>query len=191
MNNMFRNKFWRYLTLSISVSFFYTCTQPDNNESGQQMDASIGRDSIPLPAKIQDIGDGNISIFYIDSASEIRDSIVKNNKELRISGDVFLKITGEEFPISIYTSLMKLKVLKPSAFRITAYDKDQGQSVESLHGEIKISKNYASPFPEPDTLRNDNLYMVNCSIDLSEKENLDDDKLAKWWERVNKIESKN
>lgn len=180
---MFKNKPWQYVASGISIILFLACNQAKDT---QQITNTIKSDSIPLPAKVENITKGNMKVFYIDPNSIISDSIVKNTRELRINGDIFLKVEGPKFPIYVYTSLMQIAVLKPSAFRITAYDKDQGQSVESLSGEIKISKNYSSPFPDPDTLRINNLYMVNSSIDLSEKEHLDDDKLAKWWEGVNK-----
>lgn len=148
-------------------------------------DRTASTDSIPLPARIQLLEQNKGKIFYIDSASTITDTVVDGKKQLKVNGDIFISMEEAHFPQYLYTSLMKITVLKPSAFRINAYDADQGQSVESLFGELKILKNYNSPFPEPDTLHENNLYMINVSIDLSEKESLDDDQLSKWWTKVN------
>ncbi|GAA4779090.1 hypothetical protein GCM10023231_02200 [Olivibacter ginsenosidimutans] len=175
----------RYLIRSVlfiaSACFYSQCHPPTTNGNDEQQEST--QDTIPLPVKTEKLGNHG-KVFYIDGKSILQDTLVNGDKRLRINGDLFLHITGDHFPLYIYTSLMQLEVISPSAFRISAYDKDQGQSVESLSGEIRIAKNYDSPFPEPDTLRENNLYMINRSIDLSEKENLDDDKLAQWWKRV-------
>src|SRR5690606_37029944 len=130
-------------------------------------------DSIPLPFKSIPLENDRGTVFFIDSASVLNDTLINSHKQLKVSGDVFFKIVEGQFPQYLYTSLMQITILQPSEFRVSAYDADQGQSVESLSGKIKIAKNYDSPFPEPDTLHENNLYMINKSIDLSEKENLD------------------
>lgn len=156
------------------------CTPKNNDDQHMATDLS---NSIPLPAEVRGLN-ATDTLFIIDRESTLTDTMIAGKKHWKANGDMFFKIDRAQFPVYIYTSLMKLEVLEPSAFRVTAYDRDQGQSVESLLGKIKISKNYPSPFPEPDTLHEKNLYMVNKSIDLSEKEDLDDDKLSNWWNNV-------
>lgn len=141
-------------------------------------------DSIPIPSKIEVLPPDSFKVFYIDNSSLLTDTQINSQKELKLDGDVFFNIERGNFPLYISTSLMKIQVLAPSAFRVTAYNADQGQSVETLKGTIIISKAYSSPFPDPDTLHENNLYMVNKSIDLSEKEDLDDDRLARWWDML-------
>jgi len=184
---MQQKRFFQLLVCSFFLCLFYQCRQV--KEDGTNQSNKVITDSIPLPFKSLLLENDRGKVFYIDSASVIGDTLIDSHKQKKVSGDVFFKITGGQFPQYLYTTLMQLTILQPSEFRVSAYDADQGQSVESLTGEIKIAKNYASPFPEPDTLHENNLYMVNRSIDLSEKENLDDDKLAKWWERVDKVNS--
>lgn len=176
--------------LSMRVSLFFLlllvilthgCTQSTNDN--QEKISSLNGD-ISLPAQIKKLNGTDI-LYIIDKESTLKDTLIDNVQCWRANGDMFFKIDREKYPVYIYTSLMKLEVMAPSTFRIAAYDHDQGQSVESLTGKIKISKNYSSPFPEPDTLQENNLYMVNKSIDLSEKEDLEDKRLQHWWKKVN------
>lgn len=171
-----------FLFLFISLTFLLSgCTQQTDED---QKSAPSLNGEIPLPSQVKNLTSTD-RLYFIDAESTISDTLIKGERHWRANGDFFFKIDGKKFPLFIYTSLMKLEVMEPSMFRITAYDRDQGQSVESLKGKIKISKNYNSPFPEPDTLGENNLYMVNKSIDLSEKEVLEDDKLLNWWGKVN------
>jgi len=159
------------------------CASPSHKAENQQPNV-VKVDTIALPVKVQTLNEGLGQVFYIDTASTLTDTMVNGHSHMKVNGDVFFDLKGSSFPVQLYTSLMQITVLKPAAFRVSAYDIDQGQSVESLSGEIRIAKNYTSPFPEPDTLRENNLYMINCSIDLSEKEKLDDNQLATWWNQV-------
>jgi len=165
------------------------CASPSHKAENQQPNV-VKVDTIALPAKVQTLNEGLGQVFYIDTASTLTDTMVNGHSHMKVNGDVFFDLKGSSFPVQLYTSLMQITVLKPAAFRVSAYDIDQGQSVESLSGEIRIAKNYTSPFPEPDTLRENNLYMINCSIDLSEKEKLDDNQLATWWNQVKESEAK-
>lgn len=125
----------------------------------------------------------NVGRFYaFDADYVIRDTLVDRQAHLRVSGDLFFNINQAKFPYYIRTRLVEIKVMTPSAFRIDAFDRDQGESVELLNGDLIISKTYESPFPEPDTLSAQGLYMVNESIDLSEVEKLDNKRLIDWWE---------
>ncbi|MEH6308624.1 hypothetical protein RYH73_23430 [Olivibacter sp. CPCC 100613] len=157
------------------------CTQPKDD---RQENTTNTTDNIPLPVAVRNLNTTD-KLYMLDKESTLRDTLIEEGRYWKVNGDMFFKIDGKVYPVYIYTSLMKLEVMEPSTFRITAYDRDQGQSVESLSGKIKISKNYSSPFPEPDTLRENNLYMVNKSIDLSEKEDLEDERLLHWWKKVN------
>lgn len=183
---MIFKKFPVAILLITIVFLFASCSNTTTNskierDSTKKLSMS---DSIPIPSKIEVLSPDSFKVFYIDSLSLLTDTQVNGRKELKVDGDVFFDIERGNFPLYITTSLMKIQVLAPSTFRVTAYNADQGQSVETLKGTVIISKAYSSPFPDPDTLHENNLYMVNKSIDLSEKEDLDDDKLARWWDKL-------
>jgi hypothetical protein len=183
---MIFKKFPAAILLITIVFLFASCSNSTTNskiESDSTKKLSMS-DSIPIPSKIKVLSPDSFKVFYIDSSSSLTDTQFNSRKELKVDGDVFFEIARGNFPLYITTSLMKIQVLAPSTFRVTAYDADQGQSVETLKGTVIISKAYSSPFPDPDTLHENNLYMVNKSIDLSEKEDLDDDKLARWWDQL-------
>ncbi|QNL49048.1 hypothetical protein H8S90_20205 [Olivibacter sp. SDN3] len=171
------------ICLGLIILCYYQCgnhaNQPLNDENRSMMG-----DSIPPPSNKLVLLDSTVKVFFIDSLSMAEDTIIQQYHHIRFSGDAFFDIDEKkDFPLYIFTSLMEIKVLSPSSFRVAAYDADQGQSVEMIEGDMIISKAYASPFPEPDTLTNNNLYMVNKSIDLSEKEQLDNPQLIVWWEQ--------
>lgn len=179
------------ILLNTLLFFFTGCSSSTTNNNIEETDISKKlslNDSIPIPSKIENILSDNSKVFYIDNSSLLTDTQIKDQKKIKLNGDVFFNIEGGNLPLYIFTSLMEIQVLTPSAFRVTAYDEDQGQSIETLKGTIKVSKAYPSPFPDPDTLHENNLYMINKSIDLSEKENLDDNKLSVWWNKL-KIKS--
>jgi|GEM_PF-4724435 len=143
-------------------------------------------DTIPAPVKIQQLqGLGNDNqVYFIDGESVLRPLEINGKTGIKVSGDVFFCINQGELPITMQTSLVTIQILEiPARFRIDGYDKDEGQAIEVLEGTLRIAKAYSSPFPEPDTLHANNLYMINKSIDLSEKETMDNDELQKWWEK--------
>ncbi len=142
-------------------------------------------EQIPEPVKADSLLRAS-QIIFIDKDNDLRDTLVKREKVMRVSGDFFFVIKQEDTPLHLRTRLIDVQVDQPSEFRVSAYDADRGESIEVIKGYLRVAKTYKSPWPEPDTLRDSSLYMINDSIDLSEKEKLDNNALKKWWERVKK-----
>lgn len=190
---MIVNKSLLVIFLGTIIYLFVHCGSNTRNiDLGMDNSQKLSlKDSIPIPSKSEAILSNSSKVFYIDNKSVLNDTLINGQKHIKLNGDVFFSIEKGNLPLNIFTSLMEIKVLTPASFRVTAYNADQGQSVESLTGVIRINKAYTSPFPEPDTLHENNLYMVNKSIDLSEKENLDDDKLLLWWNKVKQRSNNN
>ena len=139
-------------------------------------------DTIPAPERVEILfGDSSNRALFWD-----RESVVEPlGKGLRVDGLSLVYISDAELPLRIQTSLMHIDVLElPLLVRTDAFDKHAGQSLEVLSGALKVGKNYESPFPDIDTLRAGNLYMINKDIDLSEKERLDDFTPLGWWKKV-------
>ncbi len=137
---------------------------------------------IPDPERVEPLLH-NSRVLYIDPASRLHDTTVSRQQVLWVNGDVFLDISKEDVPLKLRTRLIDILVAEPSEFRISGYDADRGQSIEVIRGSVRAAKSYESPWPEPDTLRDHNLYMINDSIDLSEKERLDNPSLVRWWDQ--------
>ncbi|SEM18243.1 hypothetical protein SAMN05216436_102156 [bacterium A37T11] len=140
-------------------------------------------EKIPEPVRTDSLLKAS-RIIFIDKDNDIRDTLLKKERVMRISGDFFFVIKKEDTPLHLRTRLIDVHVDEPSEFRVSAYDADRGESIEVMSGYLRVAKTYTSPWPEPDTLRDSSLYMINDSIDLSEKEKLDNIALKKWWERV-------
>lgn len=82
---------------------------------------------------------------------------------------------------------MHLEVRGASTLAVTAWSRETGEQVEVLSGEVIVSKNYASPYRVPDDLHGGEMSMVNVTIDLMEKENVDAPSLAGIRERATRL----
>lgn len=101
-------------------------------------------------------------------------------RELTIDGDLFMEVPDNSTPLTIHTRLLKLTVNGKAAFRIIAFSKEDGEEVQVINGNILVDKNYESPFDEQDTLNNNQMVMINKTIDLMEKEKFDASDLKAW-----------
>jgi transmembrane sensor len=131
---------------------------------------SIGRDTVLLP-------DG--SRVILNPGSEIGYDSLFGRREVRLDGDAYFDIRplpGKAF--GVHTRNLVLE--GAGALRITAFAKDEGESVEVLEGRIHAAKSYTSPDHEPDTLSAGDMVMINRSIDLMEKETFDTSTLLAW-----------
>jgi ferric-dicitrate binding protein FerR (iron transport regulator) len=63
---------------------------------------------------------------------------------------------------------------------VSAFAKDEGESVEVLAGTLRAEKAYASKDHDPETLGAGDMVMINRSIDLMEKETYDTTELHIW-----------
>lgn len=118
-------------------------------------------------------------IFLLDGSKASPDA--KNKRLVLADGDMIFQIGPAAIPFVVHTRILKLTVLKPSIFRVEAFHKDNGEKVDVLEGMVRASKRYESQFPEPDTVRSNEMVMINDQIDLMEKEKEDLSEFASWW----------
>jgi len=101
---------------------------------------------------------------------------------IRVNGDAYFALPGAKGkPIIALTKDLILTTLDGGqAFRISSFDKDEGESVEVLNGMVKATKAYSSKDNEPELLNGGDMVMINRSIDLMEKETFDSTTLRTW-----------
>ena len=101
------------------------------------------------------------------------------HREVRLDGDAFFGVRGLH-PLTVRTK--NLVLTGRADFRVSAFAKDEGESVEVLSGTLRAEKAYTSPDHETDTLGGGDMVMINRSIDLMEKETYDTTELLTWKE---------
>lgn len=140
-------------------------------------------DSFPYLYKAYDIipATRDSRIFLLkDNNSRVQ--VIK--KQAEADGDMVFMIGQKDIPFVVNTRILQLTVLKPSVFRVEAFHKDNGEKVDVLQGMVRAAKRYKSQFPEPDTVRNSEMVMINDQIDLMEKEKEDLTDFARWWSTI-------
>ena len=171
----------------IGACLVLSCQQrPGNNHTAATdtvlADTGADVEVLPVPARVETLfaDSANRALFW-DEESKVEASA----GGLRVDGRSLIYLSAAELPLQIQTALMHIDVLElPLLVHIDAFDTQAGQALEVYSGALKVSKSYASPFPDVDTLRTGNLYMINKDIDLSEKERLDDLDVLHWWKET-------
>jgi ferric-dicitrate binding protein FerR (iron transport regulator) len=95
--------------------------------------------------------------------------------EVRLDGDAFF-----EAATALTVRTQELVLTGTAAFRVSAFAKDEGESVEVLTGNLRAEKAYTSKDHDPETLGAGDMVMINRSIDLMEKETYDTTGLHTW-----------
>jgi hypothetical protein len=132
----------------------------------------------PVPMSIH-LADGTDAFFRSDTRVE-PGTTYPQPREIRVDGDVFLRVPATAAPLIVRTRLLVLTVTGDSALRVMAYAKQTGEQVEVLSGHVQAKKSYPSTYSEPDILTGGEMSMVNQTIDLMEKEKFDPAPLRKW-----------
>lgn len=142
---------------------------------------------IPSPSEIIMLQDST-RIYVLDKEGLNISTASKNRFEVTMDGDMFFNVAERPGKFMVRTRLLTLSVTGKAAFRVSAYSKDDGEEVQTLYGLITAEKNYKSDFPAPETLQNNNLLMINRTIDLMEKEeNQDMLELAQWKKKADAL----
>lgn len=105
-------------------------------------------------------------------------------RQVKADGDMVFDVPAAAAPFEVRTRLLILTATGPCIFRVVAYSHESGEEVQVLKGMVRAQKAYRSDFPEPDTLRDHQLLMINDSIDLMEKEDDDRTEFREWWESI-------
>jgi hypothetical protein len=138
------------------------------------------------PPEVRHLADGTVASLAADTRLRTAAGF-PSPRELSLDGEGLLKVPTSERLLIIQTRLMHLEVRGPSTLAITARSRETGEQVEVLSGEVVVSKNYASPYQVPDDLHGGEMSMVNQTIDLMEKENMDPVSLTSLRERANRL----
>ncbi len=149
----------------------FVYTPPDNREKiPQPSGARTLRDS----TRVLVIGDSKITPLPGFPAP----------RSVKVDGDLFFEVPAATKPLIVRTRLLTLTVTGKAVFRVIAYDKEDGEEVQVIAGNIHVKKAYKSQFDEPETLTDNQMVMINITIDLMEKENFDTRDLRAWRDTV-------
>lgn len=145
---------------------------------------SMPKDTLPAPERVLWLPDSTCT-FLIDSDTHITPANkYPYPREIKLDGNVFLEVPAGQQPLTISTKLLKLSVVGNASFLVMAPAAGEWAEVKVISGNIRVKKAYSSKFNEPDTLRDNQLLMINRSIDLMEKEKLDATDLKAWRARL-------
>ena len=147
---------------------------------------SVWRRPASRPPEVRHLGDGTVASLGPDSRLLITAGF-PTRRELSLDGEALLKVPPTEQPLIIRTRLMHLVVRGSSTLAIVARSRETGEQVEVLSGEVIVSKNYPSTYRVPDDLHGGEMSMVNETIDLMEKERVDQPSLETLRERANRL----
>jgi ferric-dicitrate binding protein FerR (iron transport regulator) len=128
--------------------------------------------------------DGTGVILNPNTEVTIPKTFTDTVRNIRVNGDAYFVIASKPgMPFALSTQCLSLIVDGTDAsFRVSAFDKDQGESVEVLEGTVSASKSYPSQDHNPEILIGGDMVMINRSIDLMEKETFDSATLRAWYE---------
>jgi hypothetical protein len=142
----------------------------------------------PVPQALR-LADG-VEIFFLTGSKARPAAGYPHPREIAVDGDFLFRVPASATPLVIRSRLLMLTVTGDTALRITAYAKEAGEQTEVLHGNVKASKSYPSPYAEPDLLGAGEMTMINRDIDLMEKETTDLAALRAWSEALVASEAK-
>ena len=101
-------------------------------------------------------------------------------RTVRVNGEALFEASSADEPMIVTSRLLRLTVEGSAKFLVMADAAQSGAQVQVIHGALTAEKNYASPYKEPDHLREGEMSMVNISIDLMEKEHFTAMELPPW-----------
>jgi len=126
------------------------------------------------------LADGTKLILNPNTVIRVPKDFNVHSRQVSLDGDAFFDVTSHaDKPFVVHTRNLVLTVLG-TAFRVSAFAKDEGESVEVLRGKVRAGKGYSSSEREPEILGAGDMVMINRSIDLMEKETFDTVALQTW-----------
>jgi transmembrane sensor len=167
--------FWaRPGSISIPAGVVPPASVVDNDGILTYSSGKTARARITLP-------DGTTLLLNPNSTVRYHAAMGDSGRVAEVDGDVFMETgASNTAPLSVFSRFLTVTVAHTSAFRMSAGDKDEGESVAVLKGQLIAVKGYASKDRESDTLHQGDLVMINRTIDLMEKENFDTHALEIW-----------
>jgi len=101
-----------------------------------------------------------------------------------LDGDAFFYVPAASSSLTIHTKQLTLTVMGKAAFRVTGPSTQPWAEVDVINGVVIVRKAYNSPFNKPDTLHDNQMQMLNRTIDLMEKEDFDASALRAWSDKL-------
>lgn len=173
------------LVLLIAGAFYLIKTghNVSNKMPAETILPSPPKDTLPIPTSAQWLADST-HLFLIGDARVTAAKKYPVQRELTLDGSVFFDVTESPQSLIIKTKLLKLSVSGKAALLVMAPAKEEWAEVQVLSGTVIAKKAYPSQFSEPDTLKVNQMLMINRTIDLMEKEKLDATNLRAWRARL-------
>lgn len=138
---------------------------------------------LAMPDSMRTLKDST-HIFFIGDTRVTPANTYPSPREVNADGTCFFEVPAGPKPFIVKTKLLILSVTGKAAFLVMASSKEESAEIQVLSGAIIAKKAYPSQFDEPDTLRNNQMLMINRTIDLMEKEDLDTRDLQDWYKKA-------
>jgi ferric-dicitrate binding protein FerR (iron transport regulator) len=131
-------------------------------------------------------GVGTIRVVLPDGTSAVcvRGSVLSaelgrpDRRVAGLDGECWLSVVAGHSSLELRSRLMVLTVAGAARIHVVARAREDGEQVEVLEGTVTAAKNYSSTASMPDELAAGEMSMVNRSIDLQEKEKMNEKELA-------------
>lgn len=131
-------------------------------------------------------GPGTTRVVLADGSSAVcaRGSVLSmelgypGRRGADLDGECWVSIVAGRSALVLRSRLMILTVPGVARVHVVARAREGGEQVEVLEGTVTVAKNYASMYSTPDELGAGEMSMVNQSIDLQEKEKMNEKDLA-------------
>jgi ferric-dicitrate binding protein FerR (iron transport regulator) len=95
-----------------------------------------------------------------------------------LDGECWIGVVAGPAALVLRSRLMVLTVPGAARIHVVARARESGEQVEVLEGTVTAAKNYSSAHSTPDDLAAGEMSMVNRSIDLQEKEKMNEKEWA-------------
>jgi ferric-dicitrate binding protein FerR (iron transport regulator) len=131
-------------------------------------------------------GPGTIRVVLADGSSAVcaRESVLSTQlgypgrRVATLDGECWVSVVAGRSALVLRSRLMVLTVPGAARIHVVARAREAGEQVEVLEGTVTAVKNYPSAYSTPDDLVAGEMSMVNQSIDLQEKEKMNEKEFA-------------
>jgi hypothetical protein len=131
-------------------------------------------------------GPGTIRVVLADGSSAVcaRGSVLimelgyPGRRDATLDGECWVSVVAGRSALVLRSRLMVLTAPGAARIHVVARAREAGEQVEVLEGTVTAVKNYPSTYSTPDELGPGEMSMVNKSIDLQEKEKMNEKEFA-------------
>ncbi|RXK80749.1 FecR family protein [Filimonas effusa] len=142
------------------------------------------KEVIPNPVQTKTLADSTV-VWILDKDATIQPAAgYPRQREAKVDGDMYIEVNKDSGPLVLKSRLLVMTVMSKASFRVIAWAKEAGEEVQVLSGTLKVAPNYKSQFNAPDTLKANQMVMINKDIDMMEKEKFDAAALGAWSKKL-------